>query len=138
MTAQALDDLAAAELARRLVADPQSRVAGRQPEELLAAAQPLRLEDRLLDMMLRAGPYGDGLGTYLDGLNLRMLEEHPHGIDLGPLQPRVPEVLRTPSGRVELAPAQLLADVPRLLETLHKPGDGLRLIGRRDLRSNNS
>jgi anaerobic selenocysteine-containing dehydrogenase len=138
MSAETLDDLVAAELARQLVADPQSRVAGRASEELLAAAEPLRLEDRLLDMMLRAGPYGDGLGSFPDGLNLRMLEGHPHGIDLGPLQPRLPEVLRTPSGRVELAPAQLLADVPRLVEALRRPGNGLRLVGRRDLRSNNS
>ena len=138
MTAEALDDMVAGELARRLVADPQSRVTGREPEELLAAAEPLRLEDRLLDMMLRAGPYGDGLGSHPDGLNLRMLEQHPHGIDLGPLQPRLPEVLRTPSGRVELAPAQLLADVPRLVEALHQPSNGLRLVGRRDVRSNNS
>jgi anaerobic selenocysteine-containing dehydrogenase len=138
MTAEALDELVAAELAGWLAADPQSRVAGRAPEELLAAAAPLRLEDRLLDMMLRAGPYGDGLGAYPDGLNVRMLEQHPHGIDLGPLQPRLPEVLRTPSGRVELAPAQLLADVPRLLEALRQPTSGLRLVGRRDLRSNNS
>lgn len=138
MSAETLDDLVAAELARQLVADPQSRVAGRASEELLAAAEPLRLEDRLLDMMLRAGPYGDGLGSFPDGLNLRMLEAHPHGIDLGPLQPRLPEVLRTPSGRVELAPAQLLADVPRLVEALRRPSNGLRLVGRRDLRSNNS
>jgi anaerobic selenocysteine-containing dehydrogenase len=138
MTAEALDDLVAAELAGKLVADPQSRVTGRAPEELLAAASPLRLEDRLLDMMLRAGPYGDGLGAYPDGLNVRMLEQHPHGIDLGPLQPRLPEVLRTPSGRVELAPAQLLADMPRLLEALRLPTGGLRLVGRRDMRSNNS
>jgi anaerobic selenocysteine-containing dehydrogenase len=138
LTAEALDDRVAAELAGRLVADPQSRVAGRAPEELLAAAEPLRLEDRLLDMLLRAGPYGDGLGAFPDGLSLRMLEAHPHGIDLGPLQPRLPEVLRTPSGRVELAPAQLVADLPRLVEALHRAGDGLRLVGRRDLRSNNS
>jgi anaerobic selenocysteine-containing dehydrogenase len=138
MTAEALDDLTAGALASRLVADPQSRVSGREPAELLAAAEPLRLEDRLLDMMLRAGPYGDGLGTYPDGLNLRMLEQQPHGIDLGPLQPRLPEVLRTPSGRVELAPAQLLADLPRLVEALQQPSNGLRLVGRRDLRSNNS
>ena len=32
------------------------------------------------------------------------LEANPHGVDLGPLQPRLPEVLRTPSGMIELAP----------------------------------
>jgi anaerobic selenocysteine-containing dehydrogenase len=138
MTAQALDDMLAAELAHRMTTDPQSRVSGRDPQELLAAAAPLRLEDRLVDMLLRAGPYGDGLGTHPDGLSVRMLEQHPHGVDLGPLEPRLPEVLRTPSGRVELAPPQVIEDVPRLAAALHRPNNGLKLVGRRDLRSNNS
>jgi anaerobic selenocysteine-containing dehydrogenase len=138
MTADAVDDFAAEALARRLVDDPQSRVQGRDPQELLDAAAPLRLEDRMLDMMLRAGPYGDGLGSNPGGLSLQVLQEHPHGIDLGPLEPRLPEVLRTPSGKVELAPQQVLDDLPRLVEALHRPPGGLLLVGRRDLRSNNS
>jgi anaerobic selenocysteine-containing dehydrogenase len=138
LTATDVDDLAAGQLAAQLVADPQSRVLGRDPQELLDAASAYRLEDRMLDMLLRAGPYGDGLGTHPDGLSLQVLEDHPHGIDLGPLQPRLPEVLRTPSGRVELAPQEVLADLPRLLEVLHRPANGLLLVGRRDLRSNNS
>jgi len=61
-------------------------------------------------------------------------------VDKGPLEPRLPDVLRTPSGRIELAPPDLLADVERLLashERLSKH-DALVLIGRRHLRSNNS
>ena len=54
--------------------------------------------------MLRTGPYGDGFGADPDGLTLAKLEANPHGIDLGPLQPRIPEVLRTPTGKIELAP----------------------------------
>jgi anaerobic selenocysteine-containing dehydrogenase len=138
MTADALDDLIAANVARRLVGGSATRVAGRPAEELVAAAAPRRREDRLLDMMLRAGPYGDGLGAYPEGLSLDVLEHHPHGIDLGPLQPRLPEVLRTPTGRVELAPPQILADVPRLAEALAQAPPELVLVGRRDLRSNNS
>jgi anaerobic selenocysteine-containing dehydrogenase len=138
MSAEAVDDAIAADTARRLVADPSSRVAGRSAEELLAAAAPRRAEDRLLDMMLRAGPYGDGLGSHPDGLSLDLLERHPHGLDLGPLQPRLPEVLRTPSGKVELAPPQLVADLPRLAAALGRTNGGLLLVGRRDLRSNNS
>ena len=137
-TAESLDDLTATTLAGQLVADPQSRVFGRDPQELLAAAEPMRLEDRLLDMMLRAGPYGEGLGSHPDGLSITMLKQHPHGVDLGPLQPRLPEVLRTPSGRVELAPQQIIDDVPRLMQALHRPTDRMLLVGRRDLRSNNS
>ncbi|MDQ3741580.1 MAG: molybdopterin oxidoreductase family protein, partial [Actinomycetota bacterium] len=70
------------------------------------------------------------------------LEAAPHGIDLGPLEPRLPEVLRTPSGRVELAPPEIVADVERLHAALGEGGNGARpglvLIGLRHLRSNNS
>jgi anaerobic selenocysteine-containing dehydrogenase len=88
--------------------------------------------------MLRTGPYGDGFGAR-DGLTLAALEAAPHGVDLGPLEPRIPEVLRTPSGRIELAPDAIAADVPRLREALGRRSNGeLVLIGRRQLRSNNS
>ena len=74
-------------------------------------------------------------------MTLADLESAPHGIDLGPLRPRLPEALRTPSGSVELAPGALVADVERLRAALAAgpPADGaLVLVGRRDLRSNNS
>ncbi len=87
-------------------------------------------EERLLDLLLRSGPYR---------LTLEELRAHPHGLDLGPLQPRLPEVLRTPSGMVELAPQALVDDVARLRAALAEPPDGrLLLVGRRHLRSNNS
>ncbi|GAB3008414.1 molybdopterin-dependent oxidoreductase [Saccharothrix stipae] len=86
-------------------------------------------EERLLDARLRSGPYGLSLADLLD---------RPHGVDLGPLTSRVPEVLRTPSGRIELCPEPIAADVPRVLEALHAPVGGLVLVGRRHLRSNNS
>src|SRR5581483_3685912 len=58
----------------------------------------------------------------------------------GPLKPRLPDALRTPSGKIELAPEPLLAEVERLRATLSgAPGqDALVLVGRRHLRSNNS
>jgi anaerobic selenocysteine-containing dehydrogenase len=120
------------------VTTPGSPIAGRDPEEILAALAPRRGPERLLDLMLRVGPFGDGFGKDPAGLTLAALEAQPHGIDLGPLTPRIPEVLRTPSGRIELAPAPLVADVPRLAATLARTTDGMVLIGRRDLRSNNS
>ena len=64
--------------------------------------------------MLRVGPFGEGFGADPDGLTLEKLEASPHGIDLGPMRPRLPEVLRTPSGKIELAPEEIVADVPRL------------------------
>ncbi|MEV1048816.1 molybdopterin-dependent oxidoreductase [Streptomyces sp. NPDC049916] len=85
--------------------------------------------ERRLDLMLRLGPYG---------LTLERLLAHPHGIDLGPLRPRLPEVLRTRSGRVELLPAPIAADLPRLRRALGGRPAPLVLVGRRHLRSNNS
>ena len=91
-------------------ADPNSPVAGRAVDELTAMLAPGPGYERRLDMMLRLGPYGDGFGANADGLTLDRLKATPHGIDLGPLQPRLPEVLKTPTGRIELAPAPLIAD----------------------------
>jgi anaerobic selenocysteine-containing dehydrogenase len=117
----ALDELVARDAASRVSDDPDA---------LLAAVEPRVGPERILDLRLRGGPYD---------LTLADLKAAPHGIDLGPLQPRIPEVLRTPSGRIELAPEPLVADVARLQEALAEPVDGgMVLVGRRDLRSNNS
>ena len=134
----ALDDAIVAGLVEKAVQRPNSNVAGREPAELLEALTARRGPERILDLMLRTGPYGDGFGADPDGLTLARLEAEPHGVDLGPLTPRVPEVLRTPSGTIELAPAPLVADVDRLRAGLARPANGIVLIGRRDLRSNNS
>jgi anaerobic selenocysteine-containing dehydrogenase len=141
----ALDEQVALELARREVTLADSPVAGFEADEVLArlvdgAGEPRTGPERMLDLMLRCGPYGDGFGARRDGprLNLDALIAAPHGVDLGPLQPRIPGVLRTPSGRVELAPEPIVADVPRLRATLQRPAPGMLLIGRRQLRSNNS
>ena len=119
-------------------ADPESPVAGRDPEELTAMLTAGRGYERRLDMMLRLGPYGDWFGAREDGLTLERLKDAPHGIDFGALRPRLTEVLRTPSGKVELAPAPLVADVARLAASLERIADDFVLIGRRHLRSNNS
>ena len=74
-----------------------------------------------------SGPSGCSTSCCAPGptaLTLADLEAAPHGIDLGPLEPRVPEVLRTPSGRIELAPEALVADVARLHEALAEPVNG--------------
>ncbi|WP_306363265.1 molybdopterin-dependent oxidoreductase [Nocardia sp. CC227C] len=86
------------------------------------------------------GMHDDGAGPsqWNGALNLRVLLNNPHGIDLGPLRPRLPGVLRTASRKVELAPPQLLADVERLRARLHDDAPEMVLIGRRQLRSNNS
>jgi anaerobic selenocysteine-containing dehydrogenase len=99
--------------------------------------------ERILDLGLRFGPYGARLNPFSQGLTLRKLKEAIHGIDLGPLHPCLPGRLRTSDKRIELAPEVLVKDVERvkakLLDnaSLHSSGD-LLLIGRRQLRSNNS
>jgi len=134
----ALDDFVARQRVEHEVASPASPIHGRDAAEIMAALAPRRGPERLLDLMLRTGPYGDAFGANPDGLGLAALEAKPHGIDLGPLAPRIPEVLRTPSGKIELAPEPLVADVARLRAALERPGSPMVLIGRRDLRSNNS
>jgi anaerobic selenocysteine-containing dehydrogenase len=137
-----LDENVARAVISREVGTPESPLHGRDPDDVLAALEPRVGPERLLDLMLRAGPYGDGFGTRESGpgLSLTALETAPHGVDLGPLAPRLPGALRTASGRIELAPPELTADVARLRNALATtPADGeLVLIGRRQLRSNNS
>jgi anaerobic selenocysteine-containing dehydrogenase len=135
----ALDSMVIQTLVQRELSDPASRVAGRDAAELLEGLEPRRGPERLLDLMIRVGPYGDGFGADPEGLTLDVLEQHPHGIDLGPLEPRLPEMLRTPSGKVELAPELIVADLGRLRAALGRERNGgMVLIGRRQLRSNNS
>src|SRR5436309_995849 len=126
----ALDDLVAAEAVRREAGRPGGAFAGSDPDEVLAQLDGRHGPERLLDLALRAGPYD---------LTLADLEAAPHGIDLGPLEPRIPEVLRTASGRIELAPEPIVADVERLKGALQsRRNGGIVLVGRRQLRSNNS
>jgi anaerobic selenocysteine-containing dehydrogenase len=93
----------------------------------------------LVGLLLRLGPYGAGFRPFGRGLTLRALEGEPHGIDLGPLEPALPGRLCTPGRRIQLAPERLVQDLERLRAHLQSAGGtDLRLIGRRDLRSNNS
>jgi anaerobic selenocysteine-containing dehydrogenase len=135
------DELAITALVNSAVGDEWSPVAGRDAGELLEQLSTggRRGPERMLDLMLRTGPNGDGFGSVPDGITLDALIAHPHGVDFGPLVPRLPEILRTPSGRIELAPPALLADLDRLessIEMLERRS--LVLVGRRHLRSNNS
>ncbi|MER6246431.1 molybdopterin oxidoreductase family protein [Streptomyces griseorubiginosus] len=134
----AVDDLVVGQTLGKAVKETHSPVHGRDPRELAALLQGDTGPERRLDMMLRLGPYGDGFGVRPDGLSLTKLLAHPHGIDLGPLTSRLPQPLKTRSGKVELLPGPIADDLPRLREALRQRADGLVLIGRRHLRSNNS
>ncbi|HKO61859.1 MAG TPA: molybdopterin oxidoreductase family protein [Pyrinomonadaceae bacterium] len=114
--------------------------------------------ERILDFGLRFGPYGAGVNPFSKGLTFRRVRKSVHGIDLGPLKPCLPGRLRTTDKRIDLAPAILVADVARVRtwQHLHPSNNGkgngyvagghsatngngeLLLIGRRQLRSNNS
>lgn len=133
-----IDDILLSALVHDIVEEPGSVLSGLDPQDVLLALGDERGPNRGLDLMLRAGPYGDRFGARPDGLTLAELRRHPHGIELGPLQPRLPEVLRTPSGRVELAPEALITDLARVHAGLgDNPGE-LVIIGRRETRSLNS
>ena len=126
----ALDDAALREELERALGDAAAPV--------LAALASRRGPERLLDLGLRSGPYGDQFGANAGGLTLAAIEAAPSGIDLGPLQARLPAALRTPSGKIELAPSALLNDLARVTAALAAPAPDMVIIGRRQLRSNNS
>lgn len=94
--------------------------------------------ERVLDLTLRTGPFGDRYGQRPDGLTLDTLKAAPNGINFGPMQPRLPDVLGTSDARVRLAPQYLLDDLPRLASRLDRDPEDLVLVSRRHLRSNNS
>ncbi|HET7502207.1 MAG TPA: molybdopterin-dependent oxidoreductase [Kofleriaceae bacterium] len=119
---------------------PAGRFAGAWIERLLGPLGP----EPILDLALRLGPHR---------LSLRRLRDAPHGLDLGPLERRLPGRLATADRRVHLAPDEYLADLDRLAARHAAPAatpspsspssslpgpPGLVLIGRRHLRSNNS
>lgn len=126
----ALDDAALREELERALGDAATPV--------LAALGSRRGPQRLLDLGLRGGPYGDQFGRQPGGLTLAAIEAAPSGIDLGAMAPRIPEALRTPSGKIELAPQVLLDDLARVAAALAETAPDMVIIGRRQLRSNNS
>jgi anaerobic selenocysteine-containing dehydrogenase len=121
-----------------LFASDVRRTAADQADAILATLEGIRGPERQIDFALRTGPYGDMFGRKPDGINLAKVKAALCGIDLGPLQPRIPELLRTPSGKVELAPAILIDDLERASADLARPAPDLVIIGRRQVRSGNS
>ncbi len=94
----------------------------------------------IINRKLKQGPYYD-----THRLDLKKLRQSPHGIDLGPLQPCLPERLFTPDKTIHLAPEECLLDLERLDSDLLRHQNStapkefdLLLIGRRDPRTNNS
>lgn len=121
-----------------LFAEDVRRTMGEHAEAVIEALAGLKGPARQIDLALRTGPYGDMFGRRPDGINLAKVRSARGGIDLGPLQPRIPEVLRTPSGKIELAPPVLLEDLRRPAAALEQALPELVIIGRRQVRSCNS
>ncbi|QTJ67614.1 molybdopterin-dependent oxidoreductase [Rhodococcus sp. ZPP] len=128
-----IDDEVAAVAARRA-----AKLVGCETGRAMDAVAGRRGPQRLLDLRLRSGPYGDRFGLDPDGLTLALLEDNPDGIDYGPLAPRVPEVLRTPDGRIDLMPDMIVSDLPRLRASVTRAAPDLLLINRRQRRGMNS
>ncbi len=94
--------------------------------------------ERILDLTLRTGPFGDQYGDSPGGLTLALLKANPNGIDFGPMVPQLPDILGTADKKIRLAPQYLLDDLPRLAARLERPTEPLVLVSRRHLRSNNT
>jgi len=113
-----------------------ARIGGALQNAALRAFGLLASAERIVDVGLRTGPYK---------LTIGKVKAAEHGVDLGPLQPgRLPQQLYTRGKRLRVAPAAFVEEAQRLealaagREAARADGFDLVLIGRRQLRSNNS
>jgi len=113
---------------------------GCDPQEVLEALGDVRGPMRLVELQLRCGPYGDHFGAEPGGLTLDRLREARRAIDLGPLESRFPDILRSPRRRIQLADPLITDDVARLRVRRPELAEeaGLVLVGRRQSRNMNS
>ncbi|MEV6829588.1 molybdopterin-dependent oxidoreductase [Amycolatopsis sp. NPDC051102] len=124
-----VDEMMIGQLLEGATRTPGSPVEGMDPAVLRATLDGDNGLELLLDVLLKFGGHG---------LSLATLKANPHGIDLGPLEPRLKEIVCTASGRVELTPPAIVGDLARLRAHLAAPAPELVLVGRRQLRSSNS
>lgn len=115
--------------------DPDGPLFNRDVQEILGSIGPERGVERLLDLGIRAGRWGDHFGK-ADGFNLQRLIETPDGIDLGPPRPRLNEIVISKDQLIDLAPTAIIEDLDRL--DTSGVSDELLLIGRRNIQTNNS
>lgn len=111
-------------------------IAGRAVRTLMGGLGPRGVVGKLL----RFGPYGPGIDPMGGGVTLGRLDREVSGVDLGPLTPSLPERLHTKGKRIKLTPRAFVDDLPRLRKWMDatRERSSLTLIGRRELRSNNS
>lgn len=85
--------------------------------------------EQKLGFLLEFGPHK---------LSLEELKKHPHGLDLGALEPQLPKRLITPDGKLNIYPDIYQKAVESLVNSQVEEDHEFLLIGRRNLRSNNS
>lgn len=122
------------ELSARFISNPLLRF-------VLKQAKP----ELLLNLLLRFGPYGAGLNVFRSGLSLSKIKRADHGLDLGPLEPRLPQRLFTKDKKIHLAPPILVSTFSEIdnnqkgIEQKQTANEfDLLLISRRNVMSNNS
>lgn len=133
-----MDDLYTGGLVATMCMQPGTPLSGRDAGEVMGALKGQGPE-RIFDLYVRLGPWGDGLGANPGGLTLDDVRAHPDGLRLGEIEGgRLDAAVSTPSGAIELIHDTFVDDVPRLRARLERPDEGLVLTSRRHLRSNNS
>jgi anaerobic selenocysteine-containing dehydrogenase len=133
-----MDDLYVQGLIATMCSTAGTPLAGRDAGAAFAALNGQGPE-RLVDLGIRLGPWGDDLGSRPGGLTLDEVRRHPDGLWLGDLEEgRLSDAVTTPSGCIELVHPHIVDDIPRLAARLDREPHQLLLTSRRHLRSNNS
>jgi anaerobic selenocysteine-containing dehydrogenase len=108
------------------------------PQAIRAKTSDYEDAERLLDILLRIGPYGDRFDEDSEGINLQKVMASPHGLWLADLSPQLPGLLQTQDQRIRLLHPLITDDVSRLQRRLERQEPELLLIGRRHIRDMNS
>lgn len=114
-----------------------SKTEGLSPSEVYDSLDGLNLLEKRMDYDVRMGPFGAGFSGG-DGIRFQDLLDNPQGLDCGALVERLPEILRTKSGRIEVKQDIFKNELVRLSTWIGQKKSEFVLIGRRQLRSNNS
>lgn len=129
----AFEDVVIAGFVSAFASEESSSLNQRDVQEIMAGIDAESGVERMLDVGVRAGRFGDHFGRR-DGLTLKQMRENVNGIDLGPI--RAGRLREVTHGRIDLAPSLILDDIDAILQ--EKTEQGFLLIGRRNTRSNNS
>ncbi|MCP9273654.1 molybdopterin-dependent oxidoreductase [Mycolicibacterium sp. CAU 1645] len=134
----AMDDLYVQGLLATVCATEGTPLTGRDAGAAFTALAG-RGPERLVDLGIRLGPWGDDLGSRPGGLTLEEVRRHPDGLRLADLEEgRLTDAVSTPSGCIELIHPHIVSDIPRLAARMERESQPLLLTSRRQLRSNNS